>query len=150
MKSCGNGRGSSSEVRFRSIAVFRAFCGKSLSLQGIVMLDKNFIRENLDLVRERLAARGGVYPIDALMEADTEWKNVLLRSEELRRQRNDASEAIGKLKRAGNDTSEQQAKVKEISARSRRSRKRRAGERTFEFYLHTIPNLPDASVPKDR
>ena len=65
------------------------------------MLDKNFVRENLDFVRERLAARGGKYPLDELVAADTEWKNIILRSEELRRQRNEASEAIGKLKRAG-------------------------------------------------
>jgi seryl-tRNA synthetase len=64
------------------------------------MLDKSFVRENLDFVRERLAARGGSYPLDELIAADTEWKGILLRCEELRRQRNEASEAIGKLKRA--------------------------------------------------
>ena len=64
-----------------------------------LMLDKNFIRENLDFVKERLAARGGEYPLNDLVAADAEWKNILLRSEELRRQRNEASEAIGKLKR---------------------------------------------------
>ena len=65
------------------------------------MLDKNFVRENLDFVRERLAARGGNYPLDELVATDTEWKIINLRSEELRRRRNEESEAIGKLKRAG-------------------------------------------------
>ncbi len=59
------------------------------------MLDKNFVRENLDFVRERLAARGGKYPLDELVAADIEWKNLILRSEELRKQRNEATEAIG-------------------------------------------------------
>lgn len=65
------------------------------------MLDKNFVRENLDLVKERLAARGGAYPLDELVAADADWKGFLARSEELRRRRNEASEAIGKAKRAG-------------------------------------------------
>jgi seryl-tRNA synthetase len=112
------------------------------------MLDKSFVRENLDFVRERLAARGGSYPLDELIAADTEWKGILLRCEELRRQRNEASEAIGKLKRAGNDTSAQQAKVKEISndIKSLEGSARQAEERLKSF-LHSIPNLPHASVP---
>jgi seryl-tRNA synthetase len=112
------------------------------------MLDKTFIRENLDLVRERLAARGGAYPLDDLLTADAEWKNVVLRSEELRRQRNEASEAIGKLKRAGTDTSAQQAKVKEISAEIKALEENlKALEERLNSCLHSIPNLPDSSVP---
>jgi seryl-tRNA synthetase len=112
------------------------------------MLDKSFVRENLDFVRERLAARGGTYPLDELVAADTEWKNITLRSEELRRQRNEASEAIGKLKRAGNDTAAQQAKVKEISGEIKSLEETaHAVEERLNSYLHNIPNLPDASVP---
>jgi seryl-tRNA synthetase len=112
------------------------------------MLDKNFVRENLDFVRERLGARGGQYPLDELIAADTEWKSIILRSEELRRRRNEASEAIGKLKRAGNDTSEQQTKVKEISSEIK-SLEEKAGlvEERLNSLLHSIPNLPNASVP---
>jgi seryl-tRNA synthetase len=112
------------------------------------MLDKNFVRENLDFVRERLAARGGKYPLDELVAADAEWKNIILRSEELRRQRNEASEAIGKLKRAGNDTSAQQAKVKEISSEIKSLEETaRLAEERLNSYLHSIPNLPNISVP---
>jgi seryl-tRNA synthetase len=112
------------------------------------MLDKNFVRENLDFVRERLAARGGNYPLDELVAADTEWKNVLLRSEELRRRRNEESEAIGKLKRGGNDTSEQQARVKEISAEIKSLEENaKAAEERLNSFLHGIPNLPHSSVP---
>jgi len=48
------------------------------------MLDKNFVRENLPFVRERLAARGGDYQLEALIEADSEVRAVVLRVEELR------------------------------------------------------------------
>jgi seryl-tRNA synthetase len=112
------------------------------------MLDKNFVRENLDYVRQRLAARGGKYPIDELIRADTEWKELVLRSEELRRRRNEASEAIGKLKRAGNDTSAQQAEVKEISNEIKSLEETvRAAEDRLNSILHSIPNLPHPSVP---
>ena len=112
------------------------------------MLDKNFVRENLDFVRERLAARGGKYPIDELVAADTEWKRIILRSEELRRQRNEASESIGKLKREGNDTSAQQARVKEISGEIKAlEEEARLAEERLNLLLHSIPNLPNESVP---
>lgn len=112
------------------------------------MLDKNFIRENLDHVRERLAARGGRYPLDELMEADAEWKSVVLRCEELRRRRNEASEAIGLMKRAGKDTADQQAKVKEISSEIKSLEETaRLLEERLNGFLHNIPNLPHSSVP---
>jgi seryl-tRNA synthetase len=112
------------------------------------MLDKNFVRENPDFVRERLAARGGTYSLDDLVAADTEWKNITIKIEERRRQRNEASEAIGKLKRAGTDTSEQQAKVKEISSEIKSlDEEARLVEERLNSLLHNIPNLPHSSVP---
>ncbi|MBN2241066.1 MAG: serine--tRNA ligase [Acidobacteria bacterium] len=112
------------------------------------MLDKNFVRENLDLVKERLAARGGDYALDALVSADAEWKKAMAQSEDLRRRRNEASETIGKLKRDGVDTSVQQAKVKEISGQIKLLEETvRSLEDRLNSILHGIPNLPDASVP---
>lgn len=112
------------------------------------MLDKNFIRENLDFVRERLSSRGGQYPLDELIAADTEWKSVTLRCEELRRQRNEASESIGRLRREGHDTAAQQAKVKEISGEIKSLEEAaRAAEERLNALLYSIPNLPNESVP---
>ncbi len=115
------------------------------------MLDKNFVCGNLDLVKEKLAARGGEYPLDELIAADQEWKKVTLRSEELRRQRNEASEAIGKLKRDGIDTSDKQAQVKEISSEIKSLEETvRVIEDRLNSILHGIPNLPHESVPVGR
>jgi seryl-tRNA synthetase len=112
------------------------------------MLDKNFVRNNLDLVRERLAARGGNYPIEELVALDAEWKRTNQRAEELRRRRNEASEQIGKLRKEGRDTSAEQAQVKEISVgiKSAEEGAREAEER-LNTLLHGIPNLPHESVP---
>jgi seryl-tRNA synthetase len=112
------------------------------------MLEKNFVRENISLVRERLAARGGDFQLDRLVSIDAEWRKVLLQIEDLRRQRNDSSEQIGKLKKLGQDTSAQQARVKEMGAEIKALED---GSRTLEEslngILHAIPNLPHASVP---
>jgi seryl-tRNA synthetase len=112
------------------------------------MLDKNDVRENLDVVRARLATRGGDYPLDELVAAEAERKAALLRTEELRRRRNEASETIGKLKREGGDTSVQQAEVKAISGEIRLLEEQ-AGiiEERLNAILHGIPNLPHSSVP---
>ena len=112
------------------------------------MLDKSFVREKLDFVRERLSARGGKHPLDELIAADAVYKNVMLRIEELRRQRNEASEAIGKQKKAGGDTAAEQARVKEISGEIKTLEETaHEVEERLDALMHGIPNLPHASVP---
>jgi len=112
------------------------------------MLDKNFVRSNLDFVMDRLSARGGDYPLKELVSVDTELKGLSLRIEELRRARNESSEQIGRLKKEGHDTSGEQARVKEIVAETRlREEEARVLEERLNALLHTIPNLPHASVP---
>ena len=115
------------------------------------MLDCNFIREKLDFVSERLGARGGKHPLDKLMEADATRRSILIRIEELRRQRNEDSEAIGKLKKAGGDTSVEQSRVKEISGEIKSLEETaRESEKLLDAFLHAIPNLPHTSVPAGR
>jgi seryl-tRNA synthetase len=112
------------------------------------MLDKNLVRERADFVRERLLARGGVYPIDELTRVDTEWKQALVQAEELRRRRNEASEQIGRSKRAGCDTAAQQLAVKELGGEIKAVEDRvRDLEEQLNRILHGIPNLPHESVP---
>ncbi len=112
------------------------------------MLDRNFVRSHLDFVRERLSTRGGDYQIDELVSVDAELKRINLKSEELRRQRNQASEAIGRLRKSGQDTALQQAQVKEISSEIRSLEEAsRSLEERLNSILHGIPNLPHETVP---
>ncbi len=112
------------------------------------MLDRNFVRENLDFVRQRLAARGGDFALDELVSLDAEWKKLTLEAEELRRRRNEASESIGRLKREGHDTTAEQARVKDISSEIKSLEEASRGvEERLNALLHGIPNLPHASVP---
>ncbi len=112
------------------------------------MLDKNFVRENLDLVRERLSARGGNYAVEELVTLDGEWKRLNQKVEELRRRRNQSSEQIGRFRREGRDTAAEQAQVKEVSSEIKAAEEgMHQAEERLNALLHGIPNLPHASVP---
>ncbi len=112
------------------------------------MLDKAFVRENLEFVQKRLSDRGGAYPLDELIGVEAELKKIMLHIEDLRRRRNEASEQIGKLKKAGHDTTSQQEQVKAMSAETKTlEEKSKTLEERLNGILHGIPNLPHESVP---
>jgi seryl-tRNA synthetase len=118
------------------------------------MLDVNFVRANLDLVRTRLEQRG--FPLDTLdrfTELDERRRQLVRQRDELNAQRNRESQEIGKLMKAG----------QKDEAESRRAAVRDIGDQiaateaelgTVESELNnlmvTIPNLPDDSVPVGR
>lgn len=118
------------------------------------MLDVNFVRANLDLVRTRLEQRG--FPLDTLdrfTELDERRRQLVRQRDDLNAQRNRESQEIGKLMKAG----------QKDEAESRRAAVRDIGDQiaaieaelgTVESELNnllvTIPNLPDDSVPVGR
>ena len=84
------------------------------------MLDLRLIRNHPDVIRRALARRNEDFPLDELLSADEEWRSHLARVEQLKAKRNEASEAIGRLKREGKDAEEaiveMRAVAQEISA----------------------------------
>jgi len=112
------------------------------------MLDLRFIRKNPDLVREALAKRGEELSIDDFLELDEERRAVIQEEEELRRQRNQASEDVAQLKKNGEDASEQIDHLSKISDRIKEldTRKKDCEERLQTIRL-AIPNIPDEDVP---
>ncbi len=112
------------------------------------MLDLRFIRENPDLVRKKLALRGGEYPIEEILELDRRRRELLQEVESLRHERKVASEEIGKLKREGKDASEKVAHVKTLGERLKALEKELQGvEARLKVLLLEVPNLPHDSVP---
>ncbi|MEF8823595.1 MAG: serine--tRNA ligase [Desulfohalobiaceae bacterium] len=112
------------------------------------MLDLRFIRKNMDLVREALAKRGEELSIDDFLELDEERRAVIQEEEELRRQRNQASEDVAWLKKNGEDASEQIDHLSGISDRIKEleTRKKDCEERLQKIRL-AIPNIPEEDVP---
>ena len=79
--------------------------------------DLSFFRNNLDAIAKRLADRGFTLDVEAFRKLDAERRAALAESEQLKAQRNAESQEIGKLKKAGQDTSERQQKVREMADR---------------------------------
>ena len=70
------------------------------------MLEPSFVRNNFDLVAQRLASRGNVTGLDQFRELDGKRRAAISRSEQLKAQVNTESAEIGKLRREGADTTE--------------------------------------------
>ncbi len=112
------------------------------------MHDLGFFRANLDSIAQRLAARGYTLDVAALRSLDQERRAALTSSETLKAERNAATMEIGKLKREGADTTEQQKKVRETGERiAALDEQAKAVDERFRDALAGIPNLPHESVP---
>ncbi|RMG61498.1 MAG: serine--tRNA ligase, partial [Calditrichaeota bacterium] len=80
------------------------------------MLDLKFIRENPELVKKGLKAKGERVDLDALLELDRERRKLIQRAEELKHRRNQLSEEIAARKKSGQDAAELIAETRSISA----------------------------------
>ncbi|HEY3303540.1 MAG TPA: serine--tRNA ligase [Candidatus Binatia bacterium] len=112
------------------------------------MLEVKLLRENLDRVKERIAARGAKIEWEKFVAIDRERRETLAEWERLKEKKNRLSGEIGKVKKSGGDAA---ALMKEVEALTEAIRKAEAPlaeiEKRFEEFMLTIPNLPHESVP---
>ncbi len=112
------------------------------------MLDRALIRENLDLVEERLKTKSFQLDREEFLGLDQEERSVRQEWEELRALRNSTSEEIAELKKQGQAADQKIKQMKQVSAGIKKLDERfkmlniRMGE-----LLALIPNLPHDSVP---
>jgi seryl-tRNA synthetase len=112
------------------------------------MYDLTFFRNNLDLVRERLATRGFTLDTEAFTGLDGRRRQFVTENETLKAERNQAAVEIGKLRKEGVDTAERQLAVRAMAERSAKLEEEVARLDTeFRDVLARIPNLPQADVP---
>src|SRR5690349_13470287 len=115
------------------------------------MLDLNYVRDNLDHVREALATRGvTASTLDVFAEADAERRRVIAESDQLNAQRNTASREIGALMKEGRreEAEAQRREVGQLKDRiSELDQLREQAEVRMRELLSTLPNLPHESVP---
>jgi len=116
----------------------------------ILMLDLNFVRDNLPLVEEKLRQRG-MKPSEVLKnfaQVDAQRRQAITSAETMKAQRNRATEEIAKLKKSGQDASALIAETKNL-----REQVEELGKAAEEYetrlrqVLVGIPNIPHASVP---
>lgn len=65
------------------------------------MLDLRFVRENTDLLKEKLALRGDDLDLSPLMSLEQERRELIQEVEALRSQRNQVSDEISRIKQEG-------------------------------------------------
>lgn len=112
------------------------------------MLDMKFVRENPEKVIEAVKKRNGTLNLDEFLALDKERREITQQVEALKSQRTIASQEIGKLKKAGQDTAAKQAEVREMGAKiTADDEKLRSIEARLKEIILTIPNMPADDVP---
>jgi seryl-tRNA synthetase len=114
------------------------------------MLSRELLRNEPDRVRAGLAARGaGVEGFERWLHLDEERRRHIVEVEELKRRRNEASKAIGRIKREGGDAAAEIAAVGELKARIEELEGRLGGlGEEADDLERGFPNLPHDSVPR--
>jgi len=112
------------------------------------MLDIKLIRDDPAGVERALATRGATISLAPVLEADTARRRLVTEAEELKAERNRASEAIGQAKRRGEDAQAATARMREVSDRIKAlDAQVKEADGRLEALLLEIPNVPHASVP---
>jgi seryl-tRNA synthetase len=112
------------------------------------MLDPKFVFDNRDFVVQRISARGLTLDLDEFVRLSEGKKTVLKRSEDLRAERNKASEQIARFKREQQDAAGLIAEMKKVGDEIQRlDDELRQTDEKIRLILLNIPNLPHTSVP---
>ncbi len=116
------------------------------------MLDLNYVRENIDKVREALQARrADTTALDDFTRADEERRRTIAESDQLNAQRNASSREIGGLMKEGkkDEAEERRAEVAGLKDRiAELDQLRSQTEARMHELLSTLPNIPHESVPR--
>jgi seryl-tRNA synthetase len=112
------------------------------------MLDLNYLRDNIDAARQRLADRGFLLDVQTFQALDGERKTVIYDVERLRQQRNTSSEEIAKLLKEKVDVTDKRNEMKAVAQQIKdKEEALRAIEEKLHQFAAVIPNLPDPEVP---
>ena len=116
-----------------------------------IMLDLNYVRENLDAVRGSLRNRN--FPADSLdefVELDAERRRVINEADGINQQRNAASKEIGSLMQSGKKDDAEAKKAEVAGLKNRQSeleKQRDEADAAMRELLSGLPNIPAEDVP---
>jgi seryl-tRNA synthetase len=112
------------------------------------MLDLRFVRENANTVRASLSRRGINLDLTEFLALDARRRATQQELETLRRRRNEVSEDIGRLKKAGQPAEDKVAEMRAVGdSIAALENSTREVEEAQKNILLTIPNIPHVSVP---
>lgn len=113
------------------------------------MLDVKMMRQNMPEVKAKLATRGVKGEVlDEFMTLDEERRSLLVKSEDLKKYRNDVSGQIATLKREKVDATDKIAEMKNVGEQIKGYDNEIAAIDEKLFHISaTLPNIPAADVP---
>jgi seryl-tRNA synthetase len=112
------------------------------------MLELSFVRENLELVEQKMHDRAMPDVLGDFEAMDHERRKLLVEVEGLKAQRNKVSDEIAALKKQKLDASAQIAQMKEVGERiADLDKQAKAADEQLREVLRNVPNLPHSSVP---
>lgn len=115
------------------------------------MFDLKYFRDNVEMIRERLAAKKFAVDLDAVIALDTARREEIRRAEALRARQKAANAEMAALKKGSPEFLEKVAEMKALAAEVKELQARQAeAEAAFDQAFLAIPNIPHESVPVGR
>ncbi len=112
------------------------------------MLDPKILRENPDKIRQMLKDRSIDFALDDLIRLDRERRDLIIKTDELRKNRNDISLEIARKKKSGEDTKDLIEQMRHVSETlSELEVVQTKIESDYTKLAFTIPNLIHETVP---
>ncbi len=112
------------------------------------MLDPKIIREEPDIIQKMLKNRAVDFDFDGLVQCDKQRRELIIKTDELRKKRNEVSLEFSKKKKAEEDTTQLLNKMTEVSKELEDLETRQNKvELDYKKLALTIPNLIHESVP---
>ncbi|MGC2527169.1 MAG: serine--tRNA ligase [Candidatus Acidiferrum sp.] len=119
-----------------------------LRYSATTMHDLNYFRDHLDVFAEMAKKRGAALDLEGFRALDKERRELITATEQLKAQRNKASDEIARLKKAKENADGLIGEMKSVSERIKAADERIAAlNATQSELLMTIPNVPHVSVP---
>lgn len=112
------------------------------------MLDPKIIKDNPRIIRDMLKARAVEFNLDELIESDQKRRDLILKTDEMRKKKNQVALEISQKKKSGEDISSSLDEMKNISGElSKLESLQGEVEEKYSNLALTIPNLIHKSVP---
>ncbi len=112
------------------------------------MLDPKLIKEKPQIIRDMLKDRAVDFDLDKLIESDQKRRELIIKTDELRKKKNQVALEISQKKKAGEDASSILSEMKDVSAQlTKLESEQETIENIYSKLALTVPNLVHESVP---
>ena len=113
------------------------------------MLDIKLIRENPEIVKKAIQDKGVKLDLDDFLKLDAERRKLLTEAEDLKREKNEVSDKIGKMMREKKNAKDFISSMKTVSQKIAEIEEKVEGiEQKFTYFIYNFPNIPHETVPK--